>query len=169
MSARNYCLYVVAFLFFYSLLSLRKILHQCWENMKKLHIVSVILIAAILVIGVFIWVNYLEELSTLKHETNRWAVIEDINGDLMAVEPASNETWFQLVQMQQDRSRLWIGSIVEEYDNKWGFCFKPENVTVAEFTAEGLQATIRYISENLDYWLGGWAYVSAKVTEIHSP
>ena len=55
-----------------------------------------------------------------------------------------------------------------EYDNRWGFRFDPNNVTVAEFTAEGLQATIRYISENLDYWLDGWAYVHAKVTEIHS-
>jgi len=51
---------------------------------------------------------------------------------------------------------------------KWGFRFKPETVAVAEVTAEGLQATIQYISENLDYWLDlGWAYVDAKVTEIH--
>ena len=49
-----------------------------------------------------------------------------------------------------------------------GFRFKPETVAVAEVTAEGLQATIQYISENLDYWLDlGLAYVDAKVTEIH--
>jgi hypothetical protein len=41
-------------------------------------------------------------------------------------------------------------------------------VTVAEVTAEGLQGTISYISENMDYWLNGWAYVSSKVVEIHS-
>jgi len=63
---------------------------------------------------------------------------------------------------------MWIGGIVEEYDNKWGFRFRPENVTVARITAGGLQATIQFISGNLDYWLDlGWAYVSAKVTEIH--
>lgn len=57
---------------------------------------------------------------------------------------------------------------MEEYGGKWGFRFKPETVTVAEVTAEGLQATIQYVSENLNYWLDlGWAYVDAIVTEIH--
>ncbi|MFQ5621581.1 MAG: hypothetical protein ACE5FT_07135 [Candidatus Nanoarchaeia archaeon] len=136
--------------------------------MKKIHIIGFILITAVLVIGAFFWIGYLRTQSALKHETDRWAVIEDVNGDRIAVEPVSSEVWVQLVQMQQNGSRLFIGSIVEEYDNKWGFRFKPENVTIAEFTAEGLQATIRYISENLDYWLGGWAYVSAKVMEVYS-
>jgi hypothetical protein len=37
---------------------------------------------------------------------------------------------------------------------------------VAEVTAEGLQATIESISDNLDYWLDiGRAYVFAKVTD----
>jgi hypothetical protein len=48
------------------------------------------------------------------------------------------------------------------------FRFKPEAVAVAEVTAEGLRATIQYISGNLNYWLDlGWAYVDAIVTEIH--
>jgi len=85
------------------------------------------------------------------------------------VETVSDEVWSQLVQLHQNGSRLWIGGIVEKYNNSWGFRFKPENLIVAEVTAEGLQATIRYISENLDYWLDGWAYVSAKVTETHFP
>jgi hypothetical protein len=58
--------------------------------------------------------------------------------------------------------------IVEECRNKWGFRFRPETVAIAEVTAEGLQATIQHIGENLDYWLDlGLAYVDAEVTEIH--
>jgi len=49
------------------------------------------------------------------------------------------------------------------------FRFKPETVTVAEVTAGGLQATIQYISENLNYWLDlGWAYVDAIVPKSTS-
>ena len=137
--------------------------------MKKLYIFGAIVLVLVIVIGAFVIANYLETLNALKHETDRWAVIEDVNGDRMAVEPVSDEVWFQMIQMRQNGSRLFVGSIVEKYDNKWGFRFKPDNVTIAEFTAEGLQATIRYISENLDYWLGGWAYVSSQVIEINSP
>jgi hypothetical protein len=65
-------------------------------------------------------------------------------------------------------TRMFVGGIVEKYGNKWGFRFKPDSVTIAQVTAEGLQATIKYISENLDYWLDGYAYVSSKVVETHS-
>jgi hypothetical protein len=58
---------------------------------------------------------------------------------------------------------------VETYNNSWGFRFKPDTLKTAEVTAEGLQATIKYISENLDAWLDKWAYVDARVTEIHLP
>ena len=135
--------------------------------MKKLVVTVVVLALVIPVAGVLVW-DYLDELYALKHETDRWAVIEDVNDDHIVVEPESDMVWEQLVQLCRNKTKRLIGGIVEEYDNKWGFRFKPGNVTVAEFTAEGLQATIRYISENLDYWLNGWAYVSAEVTEIHN-
>jgi hypothetical protein len=112
--------------------------------------------------------SYSDMIFALKHDTDRWAVIMDKEGNQMAVEPLSDEIWEKLAQLCQNKSKRFIGGIVESYESKWGFRFKPENVTVAEFTAEGLQANIRYISENLDYWLGGWAYVSATVTEVHS-
>jgi len=127
-----------------------------------------VLTVAIAALGVVILINYMRESDPLKHETDRWAVIKDVNGGRIAVETVSDEVWSQLVQLKENGSERFIGGIVVEYDNKWGFRFDPNTVTVAEFTAEGLQATIRYISENLDYWLGGWAYVHAKVTEIHS-
>jgi hypothetical protein len=114
-------------------------------------------------------VIYLQSQSALKHDTSRWAVIVDVNGDHVAVEPSRDQVWLQLVELNQNGSMMFVGGIVEKYDNSWGFRFKPDNVTVAQLTAEGLQATIRYISQNLDQWLGGWAYVSSRVTEIHTP
>jgi len=95
-------------------------------------------------------------------------VIEDGNGGKIAVEPISDHIWLELIQLNQNGTRMWVGGIVERYDNKWGFRFKPDSVTVAEVTAEGLQTTIKDISTNIDYWLNlGWAYVWAKVIEIH--
>lgn len=133
-------------------------------GMKKL---VAICILAIIVIGVISLVHYQQTPDVLRHEAARWAVIEDYNNDRIAVEPLNDESWSQLVQLYQNGSREWVGGIVETYDNSWGFRFKPESITVAEVTAEGLQGTIRYISENLNQWLNGWAYVSAKITEIH--
>jgi len=137
--------------------------------MKRWLLTVVVLIGVIVsALGVTVWANYVDYLNAVKHETNRWAVIEDVNGDKMAVEPVSNHVWSELVQLSQNGTRMFVGGIVERYDNKWGFRFKPDTIRVAQFTAEGLQATIRYMSGNIDYWLNGWAYVSAKVVETHS-
>lgn len=137
--------------------------------MKKWYMAVAIIIGAIVILSLAVWTNYVDLSTAVKHETNRWAVIEDVNGDRIAVEPIDDHIWSELVQLNQNGTRMFVGGIVERYNNKWGFRFKPDNVRVAQFTAEGLQATIRYISENIDYWLNlGWAYVSAKVVEIHS-
>lgn len=137
--------------------------------MKRLHIAFAVLMFAVVVIGVSVWAVYLDSLSALKHDTNRWAVIHDVNGDRMAVEPVSDHVWSELVQLNQNGTIMFVGGIVERYDNKWGFRFKPDTVTVAQFTAEGLQGTIKDISGDLDYWLGlGWAYVGSNVVEVHS-
>ena len=136
--------------------------------MKKWHLAVAILIGLIFLVGVAVWARYVDMLNVLKHDTKRWAVIEDINGNRIAVEPVSNHAWSELVELSQNGTRKWIGGIVERYDNKWGFRFKPDTVIVAEVTAEGLQAAIEYISTHIDYWLNSWAYVSAKVAEVHS-
>jgi hypothetical protein len=137
--------------------------------MKKWYFaVAAILIGLILVFGVAVWLRYVDTLNALKHETKRWAVIEDRNGYRIAVEPVSDHVWATLAELSQNGTKKWVGGIVERYDNKWGFRFKPDTVTVAEATAEGLQGTIEYISTHMDYWLNSWAYVSAKVVEVHS-
>jgi len=137
--------------------------------MKRWHMaVAVIIVVVVVILSVAVWANYVDSLNAVKHETNRWAVIEDSNGDRMAVEPIDDHVWLELVQLNQNGTRMFVGGIVERYDNKWGFRFKPDSVRVAEVTAEGLQATIRLISADIDYWLNlGWAYISAKVIEIH--
>jgi len=137
--------------------------------MKKWYIaVAVSMGLAIIVFGVSVWVDYVDRLNEVKHETSRWAVIEDVNGDRMAVEPISDSVWFELASLYQNKTRMWVGGIVERYGNKWSFRFKPDSVRVAQFTAEGLQGTISYISAHIDEWLGGWGYVSSRVVEIHS-
>ena len=136
--------------------------------MRRFYVGVVTAAVVILITGVLIW-NYIDQLSALKHETDRWAVIKDVNGDHIAVETTSDTVWDQLDQLHENKTERFIGSLVEEYNNKWGFRFKPENITIAEVTVEGMQATIRHISEELDYWLelGLIVYTSATVTEIH--
>ncbi len=139
--------------------------------MRNKGVVVITLVAVLAIASVFVW-NYLNRQDYLKeivHETDRWAVIRDSKGDHIAVESTSDEVWNQLVELYQNKTVRWVGGVVEEYDNKWGFRFKPETITVAEITAEGAQSWIRGISEDLDYWMNlGWVtYVSARVTEIH--
>lgn len=139
--------------------------------MRKKSIAVIALVAVVAIASVFVW-SYLSHLGYLReivHETGRWAVIKDSKGDHIAVEPTSDDVWNQLVELYNNKTVRWIGGVVEEYDNKWGFRFKPETIIVAEVTVEGAQSWIRGISEDLDYWINlGWVtYVSARVTEIH--
>jgi len=139
-------------------------------SVNRLIVSIVVALIALSIAGHLIWnqIRDSDYQNEIVHETDRWAVIQDLKGDRIAVEPSNDEIWNQLVDLNQNRTRMWIGGIVEEYGSKWGFRFKPENVTIAQITAEGLQATIQFISEDLDYWLDlGWAYVSAQVAEIH--
>jgi hypothetical protein len=83
------------------------------------------------------------------------------------VETTSDEVWSLLVQLYYNRSERWIGGIVEEYANEWGFRFDPNTIIVEVTVIEVWQTTIKGISENLNYWLGETACVGAKVVEIN--
>lgn len=131
-------------------------------------VVVVVLIAASY--SVWTYLNYLDYSNKTVHETLRWAVITDLKSDIIAVETTRNEVWNTLTDLHQNQTAMWIGGIVEEYDNTWGFRFKPDTLTIAEVTAEGAQTTIRDISENLDYWISTWGtltYVFGTISEIH--
>jgi hypothetical protein len=130
--------------------------------------VCVIVIAVSALVG---WNQFLAVAST---GANRLAVIEDVHGNRIAVEPVSDDVWNKLVELYHSGEEMWIGGSVETFltirpdpNYRWGFRFKSETIIVAEIIAEGLQSTMREISENLDYWLGiGRSYVLATVTDI---
>jgi len=145
-----------------------------WEDMnkgKKTALASIVIVV-IAVVGYSVWtyVNQLDYLSKTVHETERWAVIRDSKGDITAIETIENHVWNALRSLHQNQTAMWIGGIVEDYDNKWGFRFKPDTIIVAHFTVEGGQSNIQGISEDLDYWINTWAketYVLARVAEMH--
>ncbi len=131
--------------------------------------VAIVAVMAAAFSAIFYWMLQSYYLNPIVHETDRWAVVRDMNGDPLAVKPSSDVVWEQLVQLGQNGTTKWIGGIVQTLGGRWGFRFAPENITIGDITAEGLQTTIRDLSSNLDYWLGTWAYVSATVVEINSP
>ena len=132
---------------------------------KFLYVLPIIIIVFA---GVFLYWNHLDYNSATKHETDRWAVIRDVDGNVLAVETTSEDVWTQLVQLNQNGTRMWVGGEVDRYDNKWGFRFKPQTIIIAQFTIEGAQATISFISEDIDYWINfGITYVGSKVVNIH--
>ncbi len=140
--------------------------------MKKKFVLVTVIVIVVVVAGYSIWIytNHLDYLSKTKHETDRWAVIMDSKGDIIAVETTNDDIWNTIGGLHQNQTQMWIGSIVEKYDNKWGFRFNPETIIVAQITIEGAQSNIRGISEDLDYWTNVWTketYVLAKVVEIH--
>jgi len=137
---------------------------------KNILAIVIFVLAVVIISGVLIYWNDLDQQFKTKHETNRWAVITDSKGDFIAVETTSLEVWNDLKNLKEKQTELWIGGIIEEYDNYWEFRFNPDTIITAEITIEGAQATIQSISEGLDYWMNTWqnqVYVFAEVTEIH--
>lgn len=138
---------------------------------KKFVLVAVVVVLAVVTgSSIWIYVNHLDYVSKIRHETDRWAVITDSKGDIIAVETTSDTVWSQLVELHQNQTQMWIGGFVEEYDNTWGFRFDPDTIIVAEVTVEGAQSDIRGISGDLNYWMNVWAreaYVLANVVETH--
>jgi hypothetical protein len=115
------------------------------------------------------WINS-DYSNKTKHETNRWVVITDSKGDIIAVETSDPNVWDTLTSLNANQTEMWIGGIVEEYDNYWGFRFDPDTIIIAEITIEGAQSNIQAISDDINYWINIWqkqTYVLAKVTEIH--
>ena len=131
--------------------------------------IAVVALLAAVFSAIFYWGLQSYYPNPIAHETDRWAVIKDVNEDSLAVEPSSNMTWDQLVQLNQNGTAKWIGGTVQAYGGGWGFRFAPENITIADITAEGLQTTIRDVSNNFDYWVNTQAYVSATVIETQAP
>ena len=140
--------------------------------MKKSLVLVVVGIIITAVICFSIWVYWGSDDYSDKtnHETDIWAVIEDSKRDIIAVETAEPSVWDDLVNLRDNQTEMWIGGVVEEYSNYWGFRFRPDTVVIAEITIEGAQSSIEGIGGDLNYWINVWAretYVLAKVIEIH--
>ena len=130
----------------------------------------VIIIIALVGFSTSLYLRSLDYSNKTKHETDKWAVIEDSKGNIMAVETVNPNVWRTLLNLLNNQTEIWIGGIVEEYDSHWGFRFKPDTIVVAQITIEGAQSNIQGISGDLNYWINIWdkeAYVLAIVVEIH--
>ena len=53
------------------------------------------------------------------------------------------------------------------YDNEMGFRFDPNTIVFGDVVAEGLQATLKFVKENLNYWTQfDKVYVNAEIIEV---
>jgi len=137
---------------------------------KNIVIVNFFIVAIVIASLVLVSVNNADYHSKTKHEAQRWAVIVDSHGDVIAVETTDQVVWDTLKALGLNQTEMWVGGVVEEYNNYWGFRFKPASIVVAEITIEGAQSNIRGISRDLDYWINVWstqAYVLARISELH--
>jgi hypothetical protein len=140
--------------------------------MKKSLVFLVVTTIIVVILCFSIWVYWgsVGYSDKIRHETDSWAVIKDSKGDMMAVETTEPGVWDDLVYLRNSQAEMWVRGVVEEYDNYWGFRFRPDSIVVAEVTVEGAQSNIRGISGDLSYWLNVWAkeaYVFAEVVEVH--
>ena len=55
---------------------------------------------------------------------------QDVDGFLLLVETISGEIWSQLLQLNANGTLMWVGDVVQRYDNKWGFRFKLETINI---------------------------------------
>ena len=135
---------------------------------KSILLVGIIVIVVLL--SSFGYMNHLDYQSKTVHETKRWAVVKDSKGDIISLETMNDQVWHQLVDLHQNQTKMWIGGVVERYNNAWGFRFKPGTIIIAQITIEAAQSNIKGISQDLDYWINTWSretYVLARVAEIH--
>jgi len=140
--------------------------------LMKTRVLTIIMAIAIVVFALSVW-TYWTEINfsgKTKHETNAWAVIKDSKGDVLAVETTNSFVWDNLIGLHDNQTEMWIGGIVEEYYNSWGFRFRPDTIVIAQITIEGAQSNIQGISGDMNYWINVWAkeaYVLSTVIEIH--
>jgi hypothetical protein len=130
------------------------------------------MVMATVIVGFWMYAYWgnMDYAGKIKHETDVWAVVEDSKGDVMALETLNQRVWDTLVSLHNNQTEMWIGGVVEKYDNYWGFCFRPDTTAVAEIAIEGAQSTIQGISSHLNYWINVWSkqtYVLTRVIEIN--
>ncbi|MCJ7424727.1 hypothetical protein MUP01_10745 [Candidatus Bathyarchaeota archaeon] len=96
-------------------------------------------------------------------------LIRDSHGTTIRLYVWDEGVWQKLQTMKQQNLHKWVGSkLLRDSQSVLGFKFDPENVVVADFTAEALQTWLLDISNRLEYWLDvGFAYVWAEVLDAN--
>ena len=132
------------------------------------NIIFVLAVLALVIFATLDRIEYTDYIEETVHDTYKWAVIEDSQGKHIAVETTIDATWNELRNLNLNKTRVFIGGKIEEYNNKWGFRFKPDSILIARYESKNGHGNIEQISSNIDYWKNvGIVYVYVKITEIH--
>ncbi len=98
----------------------------------------------------------------IKHETNRWAIIEDYDGNQLAIDAFNSSIWNELrkdwKELRKDSGTnlsapMFIFGLVVSYDNSWQFRFEPSTVSSTIGYIKEPSYTIIEIANNLEWHL----------------
>jgi len=121
---------------------------------EKIIKICFILVILLLIFGYPTYFFILNNSKDIKHETNRWAIANDIEGNLIAIEVSNSSLWEELqfdYELNLDSEICIIGLIIA-YNNLWGFRLEPSTVHL-ESPYSRSSATILEIANSLDYYL----------------
>ena len=90
----------------------------------------------------------------IKHETINWIIVEDYDGNQLAVDPLNISMWnslrlFYKTNAEYDIHWILIGVIVS-YDNSWQFRLEPSTVYLVKGPIKGQTYSINGIANNLE-------------------
>jgi hypothetical protein len=137
--------------------------------MKRIKLIIVTFVLIVVLVSLIYWgrLNYFEE--TI-HSSDIWATIKDSKGNLISIDfpNTDNNIWDTLVKLNRNGTKIYIGGIIEQYQNKWGFHFKINSIEILRSVPEDRQANIEQISSELNHWENGQVvYIYSTVVETH--
>jgi len=137
--------------------------------MKRIKLIIVTFVLIVVLVSLIYWgrLNYFEE--TI-HSSDIWATIEDSKGNLISIDfpNTDNNIWDTLVKLNRNGTKIFIGGIIEQYQNKWGFHFKINSIEILRSVPGDKQANIEQISSDLNHWENGQVvYIYSTVVETH--
>ena len=137
--------------------------------MKRIKLIITTFVLIFALVSLIYWgrLNYFDE---TKHNGDIWATIEDSKGNLISIDfpNTDNNIWDTLVKLNRNGTKIFIGGIIEQYQNKWGFHFKINSIEILRSVSEDRQANIEQISSDLNHWENGQVvYIYSKVVETH--
>ncbi len=102
----------------------------------------------------------------IKHETSQWAIVEDDDGNQLAVDVNNSSVWYNLRESynkRSDDSNIFIIGLVISYTNSWHFRFDPSTISygIGNISPEKYYS-INETSKNLDAFLSEWIAIKVK-------